>query len=459
MSVLMPRYDLSEPQLRAVTAYLKQLSAQWSPGVTQTRVRFATVITPDVDAARRKVFVEMMQAIVRQKNGSTLTAGQNKTRHHMISAAELVLGTERKWDLDIWELQGPPETWREQLAANYRRQPVFALLSGLSHSTWQPVHDFCEQERVPGWFPSVDLPGEHPSPYVFYFSGGVTLEAAVLARHLLDAKAPPSRVVQVYRDDPVGRASAQALAQALRGSRIAVAERVLAPGLAAGDALRQTLGTVGSDDALMFWLRPEDIKALGAIPPAADMSYFSGRLAHGEEAQLPPAWRAKSSLVYPYELPENRPRNLDYFHAWLHIGKLALVDEAMQSEVFFALNFMTDTVSEMLDNLYRDYLLDRAEMMLSIREGTKSAQETRDRVALGRAGDLVKRRGAQTIDERARIPIPGAGVESGTSQGTTLYRNLSLGPGQRFASKGGTIVRWADESGKRLTAESELIVP
>jgi hypothetical protein len=164
-------------------------------------------------------------------------------------------------------------------------------------------------------------------------------------------------------------------------------------------------------------------------------------------------------LIYPYELPENRTKNLDYFHAWLNIGKLPLVDEDMQSEVFFAMNFMTDTLSEMLDNLYRDYLLERAETMLSKREGVKSEQETRDRVALGRAGDLIRKRGVLTMDESSRIKIQSQQAGMGKSQGTTLYPHLSLGAGQRYASKGAYIVRFANGSGSDLIAESELIVP
>ncbi len=49
MNMLMPRYNLSEPEMKALTAYLKQLSLEWSPGVTGDNIRFAMVITPEVE--------------------------------------------------------------------------------------------------------------------------------------------------------------------------------------------------------------------------------------------------------------------------------------------------------------------------------------------------------------------------------------------------------------------------
>lgn len=464
MSVVMPHYDLSDLELQALTVYLKQLSSEWSPGVTQSNIRFATVITPDVDPVRRKVFIDMMKSIFRQKNSSTVTAKQGHNRRHMTSAAEMVLGTERNWELEVWELQGAPETWGEQLAARYRSHPVFALVSGLSSTTWQPVHDFCAHEQVPCWFPSVDLPGKNQSPYIIYFSGGISLESAVLARYLLNQTPPPhdrvpKQVVQIYREDAMGRAAARALTDALAGSSISVSDNILRADLEAADALRDALSKINPNDTVMFWLRPEDIKALAKIRPVSNKLYFSGVLAKGENAPLSSDWRARSSIVYPYELKENRMKNLDYFYVWLNINKLPLVDEPMQSEAFFAMNFMTDTLSEMLENLYRDYLLERAETMLSKREGVKSEQEARDRAALGRAGDLVKKHGAMTMDESVRIKIQNPQDGSSKSQGTTLYPHLSLGPGQRFASKGAYIVRFKKDSGTELIAESALIVP
>ncbi len=459
MSVLMPRYALTEADMGALIMYLRQLSADWSPGITSTQIEFATVITPEVDASRRKVFIDMMQTIVRQKNASTVVAGSKKNRHHMVTAAELVLGTERKWNLQVWELRGAAETWREQLEARYREHPVFALISGLSDSSWQPVQEFCDHERVPCWFPSVAATGSAAGAYTLYFSNGVRLESALLAQSLATRASRPRRVIQVFRDDALGRVASQGLRDALTGSGIEVAQRKIGSAAPAADAVREALGTAAPEDVLMLWLRPGDLVALEAIEPPRNEIFFSGALAQGEHAPIPAAWRAHVHLVYPYELPEKRPKNLDYFHVWMNLTHIALVDEPMQSEVFFAMNFLTDTLSEMLDNLYRDYLIERAEQMLSRREGSKSEQETRDRVALGREGDLLQRHGPMTVEESKRIDIPGRSDPDVKSEGTTMYAHPSLGPGQRLASKSGYIVHFANESGSELVPDTELITP
>jgi len=42
---------------------------------------------------------------------------------------------------------------------------------------------------------------------------------------------------------------------------------------------------------------------------------------------------------------------------------------------------------------------------------------------------------------------------------TGYYPRLALAPGQRFASKGGYIVRFAEDSGTKLAAASDWLVP
>ena len=458
MKTLMPRYDLTADELDALSLYLKQLSAQWSPGVTANNIRFATVITPEVEPERRKVFIEMMRTIFRQKSGSTKTAVQNKTRHHMISAAELILGTERTWDLEIWELTGPSQTWAAQLEEKYKKQPVFALVSGLGDSTWKPVHEFCDHQGVPCWFPSVEAPEKNRSFYAMYFSSGVGLEADVLANHLRSGDKLPKRVVQIYRAGDVAESATKAFGQALAGSPIKQESRMLNAGLPPEEALRKALAGVGASDVVLFWLRQSDIASLEKVKPVAGKAYFSSVLGKSEQMPLPAAWRANSSLIYLHELPENRVKNIETFNVWRNISKIALVDQTMQSEVFFAMNFLTDTLSEMLDNMYRDYLVERAENMLSIREGIKTEQEARDRAALGRPGDFLGKHGHPTVDESMRTSIKGLDNREKSSS-TTLYPRLSLGPEQRFASKGGYIVRFADAAGVQLVAQSDFIVP
>ena len=186
MQELMPNYALDKKDMAALNAYLKQLSSTWSPGVDAETVHLATIITPEVDAERRKAFLNTLKLSVAQKNGGTVTATSKKGRRHMASAAEMVLGTERKWVLHVWELQGTPDTWTEQLNEKLKAEPVFAVLSGVSDSTWEPVHNFCESNHIPCWFPSVPVPVTSESFYALYFSRGVLLEADVLAKTLAE---------------------------------------------------------------------------------------------------------------------------------------------------------------------------------------------------------------------------------------------------------------------------------
>lgn len=457
MHGLMPRYMLGDTDMKSLIAYLKQLNMTWSTGATGDSIRFATVITPDVDPERRLAFKEMLSLIFKRKNGSTITNKHSGgKRLHMVTAAEMVLGTERNWTLDIWELKGEPETWAAQLDALYQANPVFALVSGLSDGTWEPVHDFCERHQVPQWFPTVPLPVQKPGKYSLYFSRGVILEADVLASHLNSMAKKPKSVVQVYRNDEVGRSAAAEFKRAMAERRISVDDRILPASGNMTESFRVLMSSIGvKNTPVMFWLRPDDVAALQEIaPPAGINAYFSGMLTSSEPEVFTPAWKARLHLVYPYVLPDLRELNLQYFQAWLRINKVELVDEAMQSEVFFSLNYLTDTLSEMLNNLYRDYLVERGESMINKREGIKVEQEVRDLRSMGLKSELIRKHGNMTVEEGSRLPVGQTGLTK--REGTTIYPRLSLGPGQRFASKGGYIVHFVKD---KIEPESDWIVP
>lgn len=460
LSTIMPRFDFSDAELRGLNSYLRTLSAKWSPGVDARTIRLATVITPDVSPQRKQVFLETIKAAVNQKNGNY--APRMRT---MSSAAEMMFNTNRFWDLAVWELQGEPQTWAAQLEERYRAQPVFALVSGLGAGQWMPVHDFCERQQVACWFPSIDAPPVSASKdfYSLYFSKGVELEADVLARHLSTAK--PARLVQLQRGDAVGRAGAAHLQAALTG--VAQPIPVVTRSVDGTDAasLSRALADVGPSDAVMMWWPQADVPALAAAAVPKGSIYLSARMAGAERAPLPGAWKSAVRMVYPYQLPEKRGAGLFYFNSWLKVVKIELREEALQSEVYFAMSYLTETLTDMLDNVHVDYLIERAENMLSLREGAKAEDEARElttaRYNKGGVGGAQGALARLAMPEARKSPRPMPGQTAQVAikrEGTTIYPRLSLAQGQRFASKGAYIVHFAAD-GKSIVPESDWIVP
>jgi hypothetical protein len=405
----MPRYDLDASETALVVDYLKQLSSRWSPGVTRDTLHFATVVTPGVEPARRQAMLDVLSAFFASRN-----TGNQLERLREQEYLQSTQRSYRSWQLHVWELKGAPETWPAQLAAYERRQPVFALISGIAAGTWAPVHQFCETRHVPCWFPTVDLPvvAENDS-YSIYFSKGVLLEADLLAQRL-DQIGPSNlrRVIEIRGEDVAAAGAAQALKRVLSERGIPIQERVLRQVDAA--SLRAVTADALASDALVFWLRSSDVAKLAEVPtPGSEYAgaYFSATLAGGEHAPIPPRWKAQGQLIYPFELPQKRDFNMGRFRAWLKTRNVKLVDERVQADAYLASVLMSEKVDEMLEYLNRDYLLERAEAILSMRLRS------------------------------------------------VMYRRLSLGPSQRFASKGGYVARFASPDGSALVAETDWTVP
>lgn len=405
MNPLMPRYKLSNAETKALMAYLRQLSTELSPGVGTDSLEFATVVTPEVDAKEREVVVGMMQSIFRQRNAS-----QEARSGQMKMPLDLVPRTPRGWNLSVWELKGAPETWAGQLKEFYQKKPVFALISGLGHSVWSPVDDFCQQQKLPCLLPSLDVVPDQPGFYTLYYSHGVALEAEVLAKQLRDKDDKTARrLVQIYRDDEAGRAGSTALSQALSNSNIKVEARKLA-GLEAAQ-VEEAFKDVSDKDELMLWLPAANLAEIGKViaKPKTGQTYVSGIMSKDSYAAVPKDWQASLRVVYPYELGEKRASNLASIRQWLKTWSVPMTNEPLQAEVFFNMLFLTDLVSQMLDNLHRDYMVERAEDMLSV----------------------------------------GSNVSP--------YPHLSMSRGQRFASKGAYIAKLGENG--VLTADSQWIVP
>jgi hypothetical protein len=238
----------------------------------------------------------------------------------------------------------------------------------------------------------------------------VLLEAQLIAHEFEDDAERPQRVVQLFRAGDVGVAAAQALQSARSGSGPPIVNHVLKAHGSPGE-LAAALRQVGSADALVLWLREADLRVLEQVPPPASRVWISGEMGGLEGAPLPQSWRAATRMAYPVDLPGQRVARVDYALGWFRIRRIPVVAQQVQADTYLACGLVSETLNHIVDAFVRDYLIERVEMAL---------------------------------DHRVL---------------TGYYPHLSLAPGQRFASKGGYIVRFADPQGSKVTPLGEWITP
>jgi hypothetical protein len=409
LAYLMPRYPLDDASMTSLTAYLRGLTARGVPGVSNTELQFATIITPDADPVKRQGMLAVLNDYFAEKNASVRAVNPQLRRYR-----KAMYRATRHWQLHVWELTGPAGTWEAQLRRHQAAEPVFAVISGLGGRDWAPVHRFCEAASLPCLFPNVELPVVAENDFhSLYFSKGVLLEAGLIARELEPhAGAPrPHRLMQIYREGDVGAAAAHALDATTKSLGLEPVHRVLKRGATERAELAAALEGLGPSDALVLWLRPRDLAALGAHAPPSAQVWMSGRMGGLENAPIPAAWRAVTRMAYPFDLPERRRVRVDYPLGWFTIRHVPIVDLQVQADTYLACGLLSETLNEIFGIFVRDYLIERIEGMLE------------HRVITG------------------------------------YYPRLTLAPGQRFASKGGYLVRFKEPQGTKIIAASDWIVP
>ena len=393
--VLMPRYELSDSDVEVLESYLKTLSPGDSPGVDDSSIRFATIFTEDTDPAERDAVLVVLKRFFEDVNRQTRNDSARWDRGY---SPESKLPTVfREWVLDEWTLRGKPGSWPAQLEEFYATANVFAVVSGLGNESWAPVANFCEQNEVPCLYPSVDLPHHEDGDfYTVYFSGGLLLEAGLIAQHLADN--PASSVTQVYCDDRFEPAAA---------------------------ALRESLGNVSVSElkfncdtplpaaeieggATVLWLNEDQINGLPDSPPG-DRHYISSTLL---DAKIPETLALANAAVYmahPYRLPGKSDAALRRFQLWARTRDIEITSPRHQAEAFFSCLVVKDVVKHMGRFRIREYALD----MLDHAEGLA-----------------------------AYLPY---------------HARPSFGPGQRFINKGGYVLPVIN--GAPVTDEAEWILP
>lgn len=410
---VMPRYPFGDRDMAILIEYLKSLSKDPSPGVTDTTIRFATVIAGEVGRRERDELLVPLDRYVRIYNGHLRRQTRKPTGARADEVVRLLPADSkpRLVSLVVWELKGSPETWRGQLEGYYRKEPVFALLSGITTKEWRPVHEFCEENAIPSLLPITDLPVVSEAGwYTLYFSKGYYQEGETAARHLARTGAPVSggSVVQVYPDTPEGNAFASGFRDAWsEADRAPLLEKALPAGThPTREVLEEATGK-GRRSVLVLWTGREAVPALDAMTggdAGVSTIYMSATLLKEGLLAVPETLRDKTFITYPYGLTDTGP-------GMMYARKKVtpqITDQRIPGKVAAIYPVLTEIFGFLESNYFRDYMFDIVDASMLV------------------------------------VASP--------------FERITFGPGQRYASKGCYIVQLSKGERPELVRKSDWVV-
>jgi len=352
---LMPRFQLSNDDVAALTAYLRQLGTSLSPGSNTDSLRVATIIAGDIDPVIERAELDVIETFIAARNRS----GPQRLRggHFPHDEKEIF----REWSHDIWRVKGPPESWREQIEKLYLKQPVFALIGGLASGSWQPVHDFCKSQEMPCLLPDIDLPVDNVGDfYSFYFSRGVLLEADVIAAELKSKKTTAKVLSIINSNDNRAVAASSALELALKKSGTKVNTL---------DILNSTMTTLSNvaetnTSAVVLWLDADDLQkfAKGSESEGAPVFLSATLLGTNKKGvdvdKVPASLKSRAQVVQLTAMPNAPDPALRRYLAWARVQKVKVQEERHQALAYFACLVFAEGVKHTGLYLSRDYVLD-----------------------------------------------------------------------------------------------------
>ncbi|HXE98614.1 MAG TPA: ABC transporter substrate-binding protein [Dongiaceae bacterium] len=366
LAPVMPRYGLSDKDMGILVRYLQNLSAVFSPGVTDTSLTFATIVTDDVSPEDRQAMLASLETLV------TINQ-QTKTQKKLPQFAKMfrMLDTAYFRDISvrIWELKGEPSTWAAQLDAYYQKEPVFAILGGISNKPWKPIHEFCETNKIPCLFPITDLPEvSGASWYTLYSSKGFYQEGETAGRFLSNSirDGAGGKVLQIVRHTPQGNALSSGFTASWNESGLGQLHTVtLDQGQNLDSSTLHNLLLQYAPDSVLIWTDDEIISALAKMPPEAILPqmFISSRYVGKSVTSIPGPLRDRLFITYPFRLPEDE-KTFKGYKEFLTLGKLKQPDEKrIATRTFSMIHVFLQGLKELRQDFYRDGLLDVLAML------------------------------------------------------------------------------------------------
>lgn len=439
LNPVMPRYMLEDRDMHILISYLKTLSDEHSPGVSPKEIRFATVIAGDVPADRRKEMLAIVDAVIKdhnakaKKRNKNLNLGNNR---YVEASFNYPLFT-----LSRWELTGDPATWQTQLEAHYRKEPVFALLGGISTRDWKPIHVFCEQNKIPCLLPITDLPVISDNDwYTLYLSKGAWQEGETAARYLDRIAELPrdARVLQIIEETDSARTVAAGFEAAWK--ELSRTQPVTVT-LARGERLSPTalLRITGKEqpDVILLWTSDQTGAILSELADMAvvpERVHIASTLLGNRLAEIPEKARPFTFISHPYRLDEWKDLIHVNARAWLKKNAVPITDERISTKLFT----LTKVLLEPFQVVKRDFnpagqgnglviMEEQFEMMMHVRRNYY-----RDYLL-------------DVIDMMA-------------DTNSLAFERVSFGQGQRYISKGCYIIRLSPGAQPGLIKESDWVI-
>ncbi len=398
---LMPRYAIEDNDHGALTAYLHQLGAVSTPGVNAQTLQLATIIADDTPAATQAAIERVLTRYVTIKNGGSRHEAARAAASRRHPFGERADRAFRTWALTIWRLRGTSDTWGPQLRQFERNQAPFVVLSGATGSDWQVVHDFCEERGIPCILPIADPPAYADQDfYSLYFTPGARLEARVTANHL--ARELPNgdaSVTVLRRHDAPSDAAWQSFSARWRELGYAEPRQAIVTDDLGN--LARAITPQNQPDALVVWLDSPSlmrvIASLGGSRPLPNLVYTAESFTDLTKMRADFAVGTRIHHVYPYSLPNAKGTAFVRESIWLRGQGLGDLDVRVAGRVLFACHVVGEQLTGIGSNFSREYFMEGLEHML---DGTNMTTLI-PRTTLGPQQRFLSR-GAYVVDNALR---------------------------------------------------------
>jgi hypothetical protein len=371
LDVLMPRYRLSDADMSALVAYERVLGTEVAPGIGETEIELATIVSADAPARDREAVATVVQRFADVKNAGTRNEQRRAAASRRHLYGERHARAFRNWRVSVWTLTGPPSGWPAQLDALYAQRPPFAVISGAAGDDWPVVDEFCERKELPCLLPVTALPRANSGSFFnLYYSAGVRLDARVTARSIDQGfNAADGNVVVVHTDDARGRAARDSFLGSWPSSRRAsVVLRAVAPRDAVSPQYWQELIERERPGVLVAWVAAEQLQGLvsatGIVATPPRRIYTAESFTEWTTTRAPPDFERRVLHIYPYNLPAPGLAQFPREQAWLSSQGLEGLETRAAAAALFACHAVGEAMLGMADNYSREYLIETLEHML-----------------------------------------------------------------------------------------------